>query len=140
MWLATGVFDHSVTNGLDAAWKFAGAAVVGNLVVFALWDVSTVGVYDVVAHSFDAQVSTGTLSTVTDKFCGATSMVMLAKTFAGSDAVGEEDADELKRTQRMSKAVQQELGMLTGVDVVASTAARARTTALSLTTAKSSLI
>jgi hypothetical protein len=41
-----------------------------------------------------------------------TSMVMLAKVFAGSVAVGGEDADELKGTQQMSKAVQQQLNRM----------------------------
>jgi hypothetical protein len=53
-----------------------------------------------------------------------TSMVMLAKAFAGSDAVGKDDADELKRTQEMSKAVQQELRIPASALAVASTAAR----------------
>eukprot|EP00966_Prymnesium_polylepis_P040215 933154-Prymnesium_polylepis.1 len=39
-------------------------------------------------------------------------MVMLAKVFAGSVAVGGEDADELKGTQQMSKAVQQQLNRM----------------------------
>eukprot|EP00966_Prymnesium_polylepis_P042882 996502-Prymnesium_polylepis.1 len=39
-------------------------------------------------------------------------MVMLAKAFAGTDAVGGEDADVLKRIQQISQAVQQELNRL----------------------------
>jgi len=58
-----------------------------------------------------------------------TSMAMLAKAFAGSDAVGEEDANELKSTQAMSKAVQQELIM---AGVVTATAARGRATTSSI--------
>jgi len=54
-----------------------------------------------------------------------TSMVMLAKAFAGSDAVGREDARELKRAQAMSRAVQQELGMQVATGTAASTAAEA---------------
>jgi len=53
-----------------------------------------------------------------------TSMVMLAKAFAGSDAVGQEDAEELKSSQEMSKAVQQELRIPASALAVASTAAR----------------
>mmetsp|Transcript_35777 Transcript_35777/g.93992 ORF Transcript_35777/g.93992 Transcript_35777/m.93992 type:complete len:214 (+) Transcript_35777:439-1080(+) len=60
-----------------------------------------------------------------------TSMVMLAKAFAGSEAVVQEDADELKRTQQMSKAVQQELRIPASALAVASTAARGRAVALS---------
>eukprot|EP00966_Prymnesium_polylepis_P105947 2452968-Prymnesium_polylepis.1 len=56
-------------------------------------------------------------------------MVMLAKTFAGSDYVGKEDAHELKRAQTMSKSVQQELGMLISGGVAASTAAPGRAAA-----------
>eukprot|EP00966_Prymnesium_polylepis_P331136 7386705-Prymnesium_polylepis.1 len=52
-------------------------------------------------------------------------MVMLAKAFAGSDAVGREDARELKRAQAMSRAVQQELGMQVATGTAASTAAEA---------------
>ena len=58
-----------------------------------------------------------------------TSMVMLAKAIAGSDAVEEEDADELKSTQEMSKVVQQELGILTWTHGAASVSARGRAAA-----------
>eukprot|EP00966_Prymnesium_polylepis_P103860 2405089-Prymnesium_polylepis.1 len=51
-------------------------------------------------------------------------MVMLAKAFAGLDAVVQEDADELKRTQQMPQAVQQELRIPASALAVASTAAR----------------
>eukprot|EP00966_Prymnesium_polylepis_P267435 6178255-Prymnesium_polylepis.1 len=53
-----------------------------------------------------------------------TSMVMLTKAFAGWDAVIQEDADKLKRTQRMSRAVHQELRIPAPALAVASTAAR----------------
>ena len=53
-----------------------------------------------------------------------TSMVMLTKAFAGFNAIGEKDANELKSAQVMSKGVQQELGMLTLGNAAASTAVR----------------
>eukprot|EP00966_Prymnesium_polylepis_P141173 3260155-Prymnesium_polylepis.1 len=59
-----------------------------------------------------------------------TSMAMIAKAFAGSDAVGKEDAKELESTQAMSKAVQQELNrMPTRAHAAASIAARGRAAA-----------
>eukprot|EP00966_Prymnesium_polylepis_P197437 4575242-Prymnesium_polylepis.1 len=58
-------------------------------------------------------------------------MVMLAKAFAGSEAVVQEDADELKRTQQMSKAVQQELRIPASALAVASRAGRGHAVALS---------
>ena len=55
---------------------------------------------------------------------------MLAKAFAGSDAVGTEDANELRsiQPQEMFKTVQQELGILSLLSLgpAASTAARGR--------------
>jgi len=50
-----------------------------------------------------------------------TSMVMLAKAFAGSDAVGEEDARKLKRAQTMYNVVQEEMGMEVAPGAAAST-------------------
>ena len=53
-----------------------------------------------------------------------TSMVMLAKAFAGSDAVNQEDADELKKAQEISKSVQQELRLPASALAAVSKAAR----------------
>jgi len=50
-----------------------------------------------------------------------TSMVMLAKALAGSDAIDKEDAKELKRTQEMSKSAQQALRMRVAMHAAAST-------------------
>jgi len=58
-----------------------------------------------------------------------TSMAMLAKAFAGTDAVGEDDANELKSTQEMSKVVQQELGIPASAHAAALMTALGRTTA-----------
>jgi hypothetical protein len=60
-----------------------------------------------------------------------TSMAMLAKAIAGSDAVVKEDADELKSTQAMSKAVQQELRIFAVTHAAASMTARGRAAASS---------
>jgi len=55
-----------------------------------------------------------------------TSMVMLAKAFAGTDAVGKGDANELKQAQAMSKEVQQELRLPASAHAAVRITARGR--------------
>ena len=58
-----------------------------------------------------------------------TSMAMLAKALAGSNVIGKEDAEELKRTQKMSKGAQQALRMHTSTSTTARRRAAASTAA-----------
>ena len=67
-----------------------------------------------------------------------TSMVMLAKKLAGSNAVGKEDADVLKRMQQMSRAVEQEFRM--SGRTIASTTARGHASAVAKALAQIHLV
>eukprot|EP00966_Prymnesium_polylepis_P296642 6853065-Prymnesium_polylepis.1 len=66
---AQGTFDSSVSTGLSGNSKFGGPVLVGTKVVFAPFNQQLVGVYDVGTSTFDASISTGTLTT-NAKFSG----------------------------------------------------------------------
>jgi hypothetical protein len=65
--------------------KFNGAAVIGDLVVFAPYAADVIGIYNADTGNFDASVSTGSLTGVTRKFSGATGVGELV-VFAPFDA------------------------------------------------------